>query len=67
MKNNNLKQQIEEAAKFYERRAESMKKRMERATEGSDFQRELRDTYEYRKGQARAMLEALEYIEEYLG
>lgn len=67
MKNATLKQTIIEAAEFYERHAEYLHKRAERASEGSNIQREIYNAYEYRKGQARAMREALEYIEEYLG
>ncbi len=64
---NNLKQNIIEAAEFYERHAEYMRKRMERAAKGSSIQREIRDAYKLNKGRAEAMREALEYIEQYIG
>lgn len=66
-KNATMKQELIKAAEFYENRAESMKRRMERATEGSEIQRDIRYCYEYRKGQAKAMREALALIEEYIG
>jgi hypothetical protein len=63
----NLKQTILAAAEHYERHATHMQHRMERATEGSNIQRELRDSYEYNKGRAKAMREVFEYLEEFIG
>lgn len=64
---NSLKQIILEAAEHYERHAEWERKRMERATEGSSVQREIRDAYKYNAGRAKAMREALEYVEQFIG
>ena len=67
MNNKTLKQTILDAAEFYERKTKHYEHRMAIAAEGSNIQREIRDCYEYNKGRAKAMREALEYIEEYIG
>lgn len=61
----NLKQELIKMAEFYEGCAKNMKWRMERATEGSKIQKDIRDCYNYHRGQAQAMRQMLELIEEY--
>lgn len=67
MEKKTLKQSIVEAAEHYERHAEYLRKRAERATNGSDIQREMKEMYQFNRGRAKAMREALEYIEEFIG
>jgi hypothetical protein len=62
-----LKQSIIEAAEHYERKAEIYRNRAGRASAGSNMQHELTEVYKYNLGRARAMREAIEYIEEFLG
>ena len=66
MKHITVKQMLIEAAEHYERHAEYERKRADRATHGSDIQRELREAYQFNRGRAKAMREALEYIEKEL-
>ena len=63
----NLKQSIIEAAEYYERKAEMYRHRAERAAAGSSIQHEITEAYKYTLGKAKAMREAIEYVEEFLG
>ncbi len=63
----NLKQSLIEAAEYYERKAEMYQHRAERATAGSNIQHELLEARQYSRGKAKAMREAIEYVEEFLG
>ena len=67
MKNTTLKDTLIEAAEFYEHRAAVLWGRMLRATEGGEALREMRDSYEFNNGAAKAMREALEYVGQFIG
>lgn len=62
-----LKQSIIEAAEHYERKAEYYRRKVENATPDSRIQHEYREAHQYSLGRAKAMREALEYIDEFLG
>lgn len=63
----NLKQPLIEAAEYYERKAEYYRRKVENATPDSRIQHEYRAAHQYNLGRAKAMREALEYIDEFLG
>lgn len=67
MQETNLKETLTQAEEHYERHAEWLRKRMEAATSGSRIQRETRDAYEFNRGRAKAMREALEFVESFIG
>ena len=61
----NLKQALIEAAEHYERRAHRY---LERAEQDKIGQKQgLMEAHKYSLGMAKAMREALEYVEEFLG
>ena len=62
-----LKELLTEAINSYERRAEWEKKRADMATEGSNIQQEILRAYQYNKGRANGIKEALDMIIEYIG
>lgn len=67
MEKTTLKETLTQAAEHYERHAEWLRKRMEAAASGSRIQRETRDAYEFNRGRAKAMREALDFAESFIG
>lgn len=61
-----LKERLVDMEKFYAHRAEIMRRRMECATQGSNIQRDIRDVYHYRRGEARAVSEIIHLLDELL-
>lgn len=67
MTNTTLKAAIAEAMEHYERHAEHEKQRAERIVCKGSLYHELMEAYQFNRGRAKAMKEALEYIEEFIG
>ena len=66
-KKTTLKDMIREAAEHYERHAAHELKHAERFAENSELHNELVNAYHFNRGRAKAMREALEFIEDYIG
>lgn len=58
---------IEAAAKYYDRHAERLERRADRAAEGSKDKMQLIGAAKFNRGRAAAMREVIEFIEEYNG
>lgn len=65
--NTTLKQTLKKAQEFYTRHAEWERKKAEQATPGSNIREEMLRAAAYNEGRAKAMEEALGFLEQYLG